>query len=553
MNSSRLTIYSDFNAQLLSRILKIKHGVHTDQANGVIGFIPPLLEVNIGDNICLVWITVEGFLKSYKLQYLAHKEKSYAIIGQQIESFADAIESLAKQYSSVFLCSFTEGRQTTHPGIGEYSECGNSFICATLNSSLAMLSFKQRNIHILDTESWKKSCNKPIDDKSWYLTKCGFTAEMLMRAAESITFNIDLLKKGIPCKLILLDLDNTIWGGEVGENGWQGLRLGGHDHIGEAFAEFQDQLLKLTHIGIMIAIISKNEEEIALEAFQRHPEMILRLENICTYRINHLPKHINAIDIAKELNVGLDSAIFIDDNPAERLNMSRYLPEVMIAELPTDPCAYTSYISTLNIFRSIDMTREDISRVQSYRENQTRHETKYTFKSADDWIQTLDTKIRIEPLCKHNITRYVQLLNKTNQYNLRSRRLSLPELEAWINCDSNHAYALNLNDIYGSLGIVSLLSYTVSEQEVFVEDFVVSCRAAGRHIEDTMNHFMKNIAPECNDRQIFFQAIRTKKNQPIITFLETSAYLSQLSNLEFRIDVDSVIPAVAGIELIYKV
>ena len=548
MNNSKLIIYSDFNTQLLSKILSIKHGIQAEQAKGTIGLIPPLYKENSEVSSCLVWITVEGFIKSHKLQSLAHKRKNYEIVIQKIESFTNAIESLSEQYSNVFLCSFTKGRQIDHPGIGEYSECGNSFISSCLNASLAKLSFNQKNIYILDSEVWKRSCKKPIDDKSWYLTKCGFTTEMLKHAAGSIRFNLDLVNKGKTCKLILLDLDNTIWGGEVGENGWQGIRIGGHDHIGEAFAEFQEQLLKLSQLGIMIAIISKNDESIALEALKKHPEMILSLENICTHRINFLPKHINAIDIAKELNIGLDSAIFIDDNPSERLNMSKNLPEVMIAELPTDPCAYNSYISSLSVFKSFDITNEDVFRVQSYKENQRRVETKDSFKSAEDWIQALDTKLSIEPLCNQNITRFVQLLNKTNQYNLKTRRLGLPELEEWISCNDNYAYALHLKDVHGSLGIIALLSYTLVDRQVLVEDFVISCRAAGRNIEDSMIYFLKNIAIECKDHQIIFQAKRTAKNNPMITYLENSPNLFHYGNLDLGY-IDKKIPAPAGIEL----
>jgi len=550
MNNFKVIIYSDFNTQLFSKILSAKHGIFSEQANGIVGLIPPLLQQSTGESICLVWVTVEGFIKSYKLYDYAHDDEAPLIVEKHIDSFISSIQSLAQQSSHLFLCSFTEGRKARHPGIQDYSACSKMFISSSLNSSIAKLAFKQTNIHILDTEAWKHGSKQAIDEKSWYLTKCGFTTELLRLASASFSSRLDLVKREKFFKLILLDLDNTIWGGEVGENGWQGIRIGGHDHVGEAFLEFQEQLLRLTKQGVMIAIVSKNNESIALEVFHKHPDMILRLENISAYRINFKPKHYNAIQVAKELNIGLDSAIFIDDNPAERLSMAAHLPEVFIAELPTDPCLYPLYLSSLNSFKSQHLTEEDRLRIYSYTDNKQRLTVKDSLKSEEEWIKSLNTRITIEPLSNLKISRYVQLLNKTNQYNLRSRRMSTEELKEWIAASGNYAYTFHLSDNYGNLGVIGLLSYSVDINQVFIQDFVISCRAAGRMVEESMLYYIRNIACESKHRLIVLHAIQTAKNGPIINYLESSPILIKSSPLYFTLDIKQQIQSPTGVKLL---
>lgn len=547
MNTSKLHIYTDFNSDALRRILSSRHKIESTQVNHTLGIVATIEASNNINNSCFVWYNIESIMKMFSIN---HDESSHVPLAEDIVSSIYKVAlALIDSYKFVYFCAISHGREGRKIGISPYSPHGSSYICAKLNTSLSELSHAKSNFILFDTQAWKDKCKKSLDDKYWYLTKCPYSIEIQREAASWLAMSISLTSNGRRCKVILLDLDNTIWGGEVGENSWESLRLGGHDHIGEAFKEFQERLLELNKQGIIIALLSKNTEQIALDAFNNHPEMVLKLENIATHRINFLPKHKNAQDVLSELNIDAASAVFLDDNAGERGLMREFMPDILVPDLPPDPCQYSSFLYSITQFNSLILTEDDSLRANSYTENKNRYRIKSSYHSSSDWIESLETRIDVSALNSYNRSRYVQLLNKTNQYNLKTRRLDSESFNLWADEDCNHAYVLSLKDKHGKMGIIALLSYTVTQEALQVEDFVLSCRAAERNIEETMVYILAQHSRKYAVGRINLQAVTTSRNAPLMRFMNSSKNIQCIDDTSYFIDSIREITCPKGISI----
>ena len=318
--------------------------------------------------------------------------------------------------------------------------------------------------------------------------------------------------KGLSKKLLVLDLDNTLWGGIVGEVGWRNLRIGGHDYLGEAFKDFQYKIKSLKNYGILLALCSKNNESTALEAIEKHPEMVLKLDDFVSYKIDWNNKAENILDIAKELNIGLQSVVFLDDTPYERAYVKESLPEVTVPNLPSDPVNYSSFLSKLRYFDTSFISKEDKKRADLYKSEFKREKIKQNLKSDSEWLKTLELKITVENAKSENLPRTHQLLNKTNQMNLSTRRLSEKELNSWTNKSSNKLWTIRAKDKFGDYGIIGILSISIKNKSAKLEDFILSCRVVGRDIEKVMIEFVKDYCQNAKIEKIKGKYLKTKKN-----------------------------------------
>jgi len=226
----------------------------------------------------------------------------------------------------------------------------------------------------------------------------------------------------------VLDLDDTLWGGVVGDDGWQNLHLGGHDPIGESFVDFQRTLKALKDRGILLAIASKNEESVALEAMEKHPEMILRRSDMVAIRIDWNDKASNIQSIIQELNLGARSVMFIDDNPVERSRVKEFLPEVFVPDWPENKLLYTEKLRSLPVFNLDAISEEDLSRTQMYQQEVVRERSKAAFGEVETWLRSLETTVTAARVAEGDFARVHQLFGKTNQFNLSTWRPSEKEL-----------------------------------------------------------------------------------------------------------------------------
>ena len=307
-------------------------------------------------------------------------------------------------------------------------------------------------------------------------------------------------------------------------------------YLGEAFRDFQIQIRSLKDQGIILALASKNDEKIVIEAIKNHPEMVLSMEDFVTYRINWEDKAKNIIDIVNELNIGLQSVVFLDDSPFERARVQEMLPEVLVPELPKDPTDYNTFLSKLRCFDKTHITKEDKIRGNLYKSESKRTKLKEEIKSLSDWIKTLNLKIVIENIRSENVPRALQLLNKTNQMNLTTRRLSEKEFNDWTKVNLNKLWTIRSIDKFGDYGIIGILSISIKDNTATLIDFIVSCRVVGRYIEESMVEFLKEYCQKNNINKISGEYKKTEKNSLCYHFfnklklINNSKYFFELSS-----------------------
>ncbi|WP_413682937.1 HAD-IIIC family phosphatase [Prochlorococcus sp. MIT 1011] len=537
-----INFYTDFNTDLLRQILLVKYKKNSLSCDTNLNRLP-FFNVEISDGgICVIWVSVESFKNTYFLNKLGMSSlEQEDLLKDSVFKFLADVRAIAGKYKQTIICSFNSIREGRGSGSGNYLSNGNAYIITYLNYNLANLANKNQSIYLLDVQSWKDQVSNSLDEKNWYLTKNPFSRKFLNLAASELSHHLDLINKGRSIKVILLDLDNTIWGGEAGESNISEIRIGGHDYVGEAFAEFQRTLLKLNQQGILIALVSKNSEEIAMAVFDNHPEMILARKNISAMRINWDEKHLNIIKIMNDLNLGLNSAIFIDDNQVERASIKANLPEVQVLDLPPDPCLYCKTLNSIKCFDLIDTTVEDQNRSISYQENILRKKNKSQHSDKESWLMALETKIYIENISNNNINRYVQLLNKTNQFNAKTRRMNKNDFETWLNQEGHNAWSFRLEDKYGKMGIIGLLSSVIKDDFLNIEDYVLSCRSANRGVEECMLSFICEHAMKKKCKNIFLQAKQTERNKPMLDFLNNQNHLIKIGSNLFSINLSKSI------------
>jgi len=464
-------------------------------------------------NVTLIWTTPESI--SSEFQKLQNKNEANSdIIKKDVDYFCSCIRSI-KKYSDIVLVPNWILKQPNETSLAfAYSKgFGLEYNLSFMNYYLSEQLNKEKNLYILNSSKWLLNCgaSSAYSSKLWYLTKTPFSNNFFKQVISDLS-NLYESTKGLSKKLLILDLDDTLWGGIVGEVGWKNLRIGGHDHLGEAFRDFQIQIKSLKNQGIILALASKNDEITAIEAINSHPEMVLSMEDFVAHRINWEDKAKNIVDIVDELNLGLQSVVFFDDSPFERTRVRATLPEVLVPELPKDPEDYNTFLSKLRCFDKTYITDEDKIRGNLYKSESKRTKLKQQLKSLSDWIKTLDLTIIIENIKNENTPRAVQLLNKTNQMNLSTRRLNEREFNKWVQEDKNNLWTIRAADKFGDYGIVGIFSISIKDNVATLVDFILSCRVVGRYIEETMIEFLKEFCYENNVNKIKGKYKKTEKN-----------------------------------------
>jgi FkbH-like protein len=355
---------------------------------------------------------------------------------------------------------------------------------------------------------------------------------------------------GYARKLIIVDLDDTLWGGIVGDTGWENLVLGGHHHLGEAYADFQHALKSMQNRGILLAIVSKNEEQVALEAIRKHPEMVLKLEDFAGWRINWQDKVQNIIDLMTELNLGPQSAVFIDDNPVERARVKESLSEILVPDWPDDPLFYPATLLGLRCFELPSLSQEDLDRTTLYLSENKRRELKKTVSSLEEWLKRLAIRVHIEELHSANLQRATQLMNKTNQMNLSTRRMSEAELISWAQQEHHWLWTLRVFDKFGDAGLTGIVSLEIQDRRAQIVDFILSCRVLGRKIEDTMLATAIHHAQALGIENVYARYIPTPKNKPCLDFFKSRASRFQQQGDCFVRDGKQPFPIPEPIEIV---
>jgi FkbH-like protein len=319
-------------------------------------------------------------------------------------------------------------------------------------------------------------------------------------------------QQGRSAKCLVLDLDNTLWGGVIGDDGLEGIKLGQGSAVGEAYVGFQSYVRDLARRGVILAVCSKNDIENARAPFEKHPEMILKMEDIACFIANWTDKATNLRTIAEQLNIGIDSLVFADDNPFERNIVRRELPMVAVPELSEDAALYADSIADAGYFEALQVTQEDFERGGQYRANIARETLRESHTDLEGYLRSLNMQLCWQPFDRMGLQRIVQLINKTNQFNLTTRRYTESDVTAIMNTPGSLTLQLRLLDQYGDNGVIGIVIGKPEDQGMRLDTWLMSCRVLGRQVEEATINLVVEQATLLGGGRLIGEYLPTKKN-----------------------------------------
>jgi len=394
-----------------------------------------------------------------------------------------------------------------------------------LNNLLENLARKDSRLFVFDFNLFimKQGYDKVRDSKMDYLADMKISPNSLVSLAEEyLAYVFPLMSMTKKC--IVLDLDNTLWGGIIGEDGIANIHLG-PEKEGKPFLNFQKKLLELSERGIILAINSKNNFDDAINVLRNHPYMLLKEDNFASIRINWNNKLTNIQEIAKELNIGMDSLVFIDDDKTNREMVRKMLPEIFVPELPEDPCDYVKVLETIKFFSSFSITKEDVEKQEMYAAQRKRNELRSGFSDLESFLKELKIEIGIMKVNNFSIPRASQLSQKTNQFNLTTRRYSEEDIKSFLDNKDYILRLVHVKDRFGDYGITGMaVLRKIDAQTVDIDTFLLSCRILGKDIEFAFLQELINEAEQHNIQKITAKFVSTIKNAPAANFLNEAGF-----------------------------
>ena len=533
----RVRLISDFNIEVLAGYLSNLAG--EGRLTVTVGEFGQVIQCLAGsdtkapsDDIVVLWARPESLFPSYR-KALELQAVDHDAVLAEVDAYAGLVRDHVLRVKWLFHPTWTLPSANRGYGLLDYSPgLGLSQLLARMNLRLVESVGGLPNFFVLNAEPWLRHGGaRPSLPKMWFAAKVPLKNVVFQEAAKDLVAAMDGLA-GKARKLILVDLDDTLWGGVVGETGWQGIRLGGHDHVGEAFVEFQRSLKALANRGVQLGIVSKNDERVALEAIDHHPEMQLRRVDFAGWRISWEDKVKNIVALAEELRLGLDSVVFIDDNPVERGRVREAIGDrVLVPDWPEDPAEFSTALLELRCFDAPVISSEDRARSAMYAAERERRAEAQQVGSLEDWLATLGTEVRAEPLSPANLARAGQLFNKTNQMNLATRRLSEDELRRWSEADNRRLWTFRVSDRYGDSGLTGIISIESEGDTAKIVDFLISCRVMGRRVEEAMVHTAVEYARvKTGAKRVVAEFIPTERNGPCLDFWQRSGFEQRMKH-----------------------
>lgn len=418
------------------------------------------------------------------------------------------------------------------------------------NSSLYKISAEKTNVKVVDFTNFldQYSENELLDWKYYFLSNIPLNPKISksFQAWFAIQLQSTTLKRK---KCLILDLDNTLWSGVIGEDGLDGIFIGG-DYPGNAFLFFQHQIEELGKQGVILAICSKNNIEDIRLLWARHPFIVLKEQHFSAIKINWNNKADNILALIKELNIGLDSIVFLDDNPTERELVKHFLPDVIVPEFPSKPYMLPMFLKDISerFFSVYSLTNEDLEKTQQYRSNALRNYSKGAYENMDDYIRSLQIELLFTEANDITIPRVAQMSQKTNQFNLTTQRYSESEIKSLINKGAK-IYILNVRDKFGDSGITGLCIVKIFNNKAEIDSFLLSCRILGKRIENAFFNCVLKELKLLNINEVTAKYIPTTKNSQVAEFFDqiglalvneendhTKCYKIKLSDISIVLD-----------------
>lgn len=484
--------------------------------NTIERFFPKDYQFSGYADISLIPTDVDGYVWFYQVPIKYEQD----VIVEEIHGYSQSFEYVLSQIDpaktivaltmeQLYSVPFTDDDHHLRMAIDSY------------NKTLFELAEENLNLKVIDLSEFTRRYpdSELIDWKFYFISQMGLSAKLAKdfkawfgRKMESIA-----LKRK---KCLVLDLDNTLWGGVLGEEGIDGIQIGG-DYPGKAFLHFQEALLELSKSGVILTICSKNNEQDVLEALEKNPFLLLKKEHFATWRINWADKATNIQEMAEELNLGLDSFVFVDDNPTERELIRQLLPMVEVPEFPAQPYELPAFFQKLveDYFKVYAVTDEDQKKTLQYKANASRAQEQRNFGDFTDFLRSLDIQMTIEQANDFNIQRIAQMTQKTNQFNLTTRRYTDADIRQFLR-EGWKIWCLGVADKFGDNGITGCIMVHDSE----IDTMLLSCRILGKGIEHA---FLKTVLSQLRSEGV--GAVRasylpTIKNRQVADFYDKNSF-----------------------------
>jgi FkbH-like protein len=460
------------------------------------------------------------FQSSHKLLGKYNKtkpEQHFTFASNELDAIVNINSNLASNLNAkVIFYNYTEIDDSVFGNFANKTASSFLFQLRKLNYELMVLASKTPNLYLCDLSSIQNQVGKSnFFQTSVYInTEMVLSIDVLSNVAAK-TLDIINVLNGKLKKCVILDLDNTTWGGIIGDDGVENIQIGSLG-IGKAFSEFQYWIKKLKNRGIIVAVCSKNTESVAKEPFEKHPDMILRLEDISVFKANWENKADNIRQIQSILNIGFDSMVFLDDNPFERNIVRENIPQISVPELPEDPADYLEYLYGLNLFETTSFSAEDTERTKLYQIEAERATVQQKFTNEDDFLESLNMLSLVEPFNKFNTPRVAQLSQRSNQFNLRTVRYTDAEIEKMSYNNDYATFSFTLEDKFGDNGLICVVILKKeNDTTLFIDTWFMSCRVLKRGMENFVLNTIVNFGKENGFSKIKGEYISTPKNEMV--------------------------------------
>ena len=474
-------------------------------------------------------------------------EKQEMVAEERLSFLASVCENPAFTDKKIIYFNYPEIEDTVFGSYANKVEASFSFQVRKLNYELMLLSKQYPNLFICDIAGLQNLFGRQFmfSPNVYMSTEMVLSVNALPYVASRVVDIIGAIR-GQFKKCLILDLDNTVWGGVIGDDGLEGIELGHGLGIGKAFTEFQMWVKKLKQRGIIICVASKNNEETAKEPFERHPDMVLKLDDIAVFMANWETKVDNIRAIQGILNIAFDSMVFLDDNPFERNMVRENIPGITVPELPEDPGKYLEYLYSLNLFETASYSQADKDRTKQYQVEAKRVSLAKTFTNEADFLKSLDMVSTVSGFTKFNTPRVAQLSQRSNQFNLRTIRYTEADITSMAENPDVIDLSFTLEDKFGDNGLIAVIIMKKQDDEtLFVDTWFMSCRVLKRGMENFTLNTMVKCAKKKGYKRIIGEYLPTPKNKmvelhyPNLGFVPSEA---ASEGAKYVLDVDSYQP-----------
>lgn len=442
-----------------------------------------------------------------------------AAVDRVTREFADLVQGFRAHSAAHLIIHSLEEPGTVSQGLLDSQvPVGQVETIRQLNAYLRKLAATQPGIYILDYDSLVARYGREAwhDERKWLAVRLPIASAHLIHLAEEWLRILHPIT-GKVAKALVVDLDNTLWGGVIGEDGMEGIQIG-PEHPGASYQQLQRVMLDIYNRGILLAVCSKNNFDDAIEVFEKHRGMTLSRKHFAAMRINWQDKAQNLREIASELNIGLDALAFLDDNPVEREQIRGALPEVAVLELPADPSGYAASLRDCPLFERLALSDEDKQRASYYAAQRERSELETACTSKEEFLHSLQQEVEIAPVDSATLARVAQLTQKTNQFNLTTQRYSEQDLAEMVSSKTREVLSVRVRDRYGDNGLVGVAITSDEGNTRDIDTFLLSCRVIGRSVETAILSYLAQDARNRGLTQMRGWFLPTKKNAPAKDF-----------------------------------